>query len=500
MSDVMKKERGQFGRWLRGGLLSGRPKQTVSGITDIIFFLAFTFCFSWEFINTTMFKKLFSDDFELRMEGWYNIAVIAAFACGVAALLLQDSVRQALFEALILTAGYLHWKVGGGKYSFFVFCVLIVGMTGRSFKALLVIACSIGTAMTAAAFAASQLGVIEDLVYTGGRHSFGIVYCTDCASHILFLLIMYAMLRLEELTLIEYVVMILCCGIMMMTKCKTDVYCCILLLAGVLVYKFTVKWHQSKAVKIISGLMAFSYIICAVFSFVMTFAIDPTDQKTLDTMDRTLVYRVILNRQALGISPFSIFGTAIDEHGFGGRTKNLPSYDEYFFIDSSYIRLYVIGGVALFCLILLTMTYAQIRCYAYKNYGFIFLLSLAALACFMEHHLMELPYNIFPMIAFAGKGFLRAGPRKKTLPWGFGAAREEETVGPAITPDPEVKESEESSAPSASDAGRRAHARDNDFTLETAPADKSAGFSGYGFRAAPSLIEETDEKGQSPER
>ena len=167
MSDVMKKERGQFGRWLRGGLLSGRPKQTVSGITDIIFFLAFTFCFSWEFINTTMFKKLFSDDFELRMEGWYNIAVIAAFACGVAALLLQDSVRQALFEALILTAGYLHWKVGGGKYSFFVFCVLIVGMTGRSFKALLVIACSIGTAMTAAAFAASQLGVIEDLVSTG---------------------------------------------------------------------------------------------------------------------------------------------------------------------------------------------------------------------------------------------------------------------------------------------------------------------------------------------
>ena len=113
---------------------------------------------------------------------------------------------------------------------------------------------------------------------------------------------------------------------------------------------------------------------------------------------------------------------------------------------------------------------------------------------------MELAYNVFPMIAFAGKGFLRAGPRKKPLPWGFGAAREEEAVGPAITPDPEVKESEESSAPPASDAGRRAHAQDNDFTLETAPADKSAGFSGYGFRAAPSLIEETDEKGQSPER
>ena len=500
MSNVMKKDRGQFGRWLRGGLLSGRPKQTVSGITDIIFFLAFTFCFSWEFINTTMFKKLFSDEFKVSMRSWFDIAVIAALLCGVAALLLQDSVRQALFEALILTAGYLHWKVGGGKYSYFVFCVLIVGMTGRSFKALLAIACSIGTAMMAAAFVASQLGVIEDLVYTGGRHSFGIVYCTDCAAHILFLMIMYAMLRLDEMTLIEYVVMILCCAVMTMTKCKTDVYCCILFLAGVLVYKFTVKWHQSKAVKIISGLMVFSYMICAFFSFVMTYAIDPKDQKALETLDYTLIRRIELNRQALQTGSFSLFGTAIEEHGFGGRTENLPSWDKYFFIDSSYIRLFVIGGVVLFCLLLLTITYAQIRCYAYKNYGFVFLLSLVALACFMEHHFMELAYNVFPMIAFAGKGFLRAGPRKKTLPWGFGAARAEEGDDPTFTPGPEEKELEESPASPAFEAGRRAHSQEDDLYEETAPADKSAGFSGYGFRVAPPLKEETDEKGKSPER
>ena len=443
MSNVLKKEPGHFGRWLRGGLLSGRPKQTVSGITDIIFFLAFTFCFSWDFIYTTMFKKLFSDEFKVSMKGWYDIAVIAALLCGIAALLLQDSVRQALFEALILTAGYLHWKVGGGKYSYFVFCVLIVGMTGRSFRALLTIACSIGTVMVVAAFAASQLGIIEDLVYTGGRHSFGIVYCTDCAAHILFLMIMYAMLRLEDMTLAEFVVMILCCGIMTMTKCKTDVYCCILFLAGLLVYKFTGKWHRSKAVKIVSGAMVFSYLIFAFFSFVMTFAIDPQDQKALETLDYTLIRRVQLNRKALEMSPFSLFGTAIEEHGYGGRTKNLPSWKEYFFIDSSYIRLFVIGGVALFCLILLTMTYAQIRCYAYKNYGFVFLLSLVALACFMEHHIMEIAYNVFPLIAFAGKDYLKAGPRKKALPWGLGATGTEGNDDLPLPSDFGAEESEE---------------------------------------------------------
>ena len=104
------------------------------------------------------------------------------------------------------------------------------------------------------------------------------------------------------------------------------------------------------------------------------------------------------------------------------------------------------------------------------------------------------------MIAFAGKGFLRAGPRKKTLPWGFGAARAEEGDDPSFTPGPEEKELEESPASPAFDAGRRAHSQEDDLYEETAPADKSAGFSGYGFRVAPPLKEETDEKGKSPER
>lgn len=190
MGIVLKRNLGQFRHWLREGILSGRPGKTVSGITDVLFFLAFTFCYSWEFVNTTMFKKGFSDEFELRMEGYYHLAVMLALFCGIAALILQRNIQLAVFEALFLAAGFLHWKAGAGKYSYFVLCVLIVGMTGRSFKALLTIAFSIGTAFMASAFAASQLGIIQDLVYTGGRHSFGIVYCTDCAAHLLFLMIM----------------------------------------------------------------------------------------------------------------------------------------------------------------------------------------------------------------------------------------------------------------------------------------------------------------------
>ena len=220
-------------------------------------------------------------------------------------------------------------------------------------------------------------------------------------------MIMYAMLRLEELSLAEYVIMILTGAIMMMTKANSDIACCALLLIGLLVYRLTGKWHRTKAVKAVSGVVCFSYLICTAVSFIVTLGFDRNNQAVRRKLDYSLIRRLEMNGEALRNNSFSLFGIKIEEHGFGGRTENLPSWDQYFFIDCSYIRLFVIGGVLLFLLILMAMTYAQIRCYAYKNYGFVFLLALVAVACIMEHHLMEYYYNVFPMIAFAGKGFLR---------------------------------------------------------------------------------------------
>ena len=435
MGAFFKRNLTQLQVWLREGLLSGRPRETVTGVTDILFFLAFSFCYSWEFINTTMFKKGFEDAFEERMDGWYHLAVGLALVCGIVAVLLQKNIRLLVFEALILAAGFLHWKAGAGKYGYYVLCVLIVGMTGRSFKALLAIAFSIGTAIMAAAFAASQLGVIEDLVYEGGRHSFGIVYCTDCAAHILFLMIIYAMLRLESLGLAEYVVMILVSAIMLMTKAQADIACCFLLIAGLIVYRMTKKWHHGKAVRLISTGAVFSYVILAVLSFAVTLGFNRDDQNLRKKLQYSLIRRLEMNQQALRDNPLTLFGTKIEEHGFGGRTTNLPGWDKYFFVDCSYIRLLVIGGIMLFVLILMTMTYAQIRCFAAGNYGFIFLLTLVAAACVMEHHLMEYYYNVFPLMAFSGSRFLKA-PKKKKRPdrSGTGSGQTREEAGAPAVP------------------------------------------------------------------
>ena len=64
----------------------------------------------------------------------------------------------------------------------------------------------------------------------------------------------------------------------------------------------------------------------------------------------------------------------------------------------------------LFVMILLLMTYTQLRCFAYRQYGFLFLLVIVALACMLEHHLMEYYYNVFPLMAFSGRRLFKDDP------------------------------------------------------------------------------------------
>ena len=399
-----------FERWLGEGLFSGTAAGTVSALTDILYFLSFIVCYSWGFINTTMFKNDFSDAFKAQMDGLFHFAVINALICGVIALLLQKNLQLAVFEIALLASGFLHWKLGAGKFEYFVLCVLIVGMTGRSFKVLVSIALAIGSAMMAVTFAASQLGIITDLVYKGGRHSFGIIYCTDCAAHILFLMVMYVFLRLDSLNIVEYAALILVCAIMMMTKAQSDIMCGFLLMGGILLYRLTRMWHRKKPVRIIASIMSFSFLICTISIFAVTLGFNRNDKELRQKIPYTLTRRLEMNQEALRDHPFSLFGSQIEEHGFGGRTENLPGWDKYFFIDCSYIRLFVIGGFLLFIMILLIMTYTELRCFAYRRYGFLFLLVVVSIACLLEHHLMEYYYNVFPLMAFSGRRLFRDDP------------------------------------------------------------------------------------------
>ena len=405
-----------FSDWLKKGLLSGKISGVVMGVTDLIFYLAFAVCYSWSFIRqTTLFTRIMTHDQRHFVDGIYNNMALVAILCGIVALLLQNSVRLAVFEGVLAAAGYACWKEGSGKAYLFVMCALIVGATGRSFRVILSETVFLGTVLMICAVSASQMGIIEDLVYNGTRHSFGIVYCTDCAAHILFLMLAWLMLRIESIRAADYLPLIPAMILMSFNGAKTNFLCALMMIAGTVLYHLTVRWKGRRIWKWPAAVLCCFFPLFTVFSLCAPFLINidqPALRARLDSIDPSLTMRLEMGRRAFSEYEVRLFGTKMSEHGFGGKVGGFEGWDKYFFIDNSYVRLLMLGGVSLLLLLIAALTWSQLRCFVSGRYGCVFLLWIIAVVCVMEHHLIEPSYNIFPLMAFTGSSFFRIRNRE----------------------------------------------------------------------------------------
>lgn len=397
--------------WFRQGFGSGTVRGVVRAVTDLVYYFSFAYCFSWYFIrSTTMFGSIMTHEQKVPYDSAAETAVLAMILCGAVSLLLQRSIGLAVLEAVLLVCGYLGWKEGGERFYLYVMCALIVGATGRSFRMILGIAMTLGSVIMVCAFAASQAGIIEDLIYSQVRHSFGIVYCTDCAAHVLFLMLIFLMPRIERMRPWYYAPLVFGVFYMYFTHAKTDIMCALLLIAGTLLYHLSVRWKGRRIWRIPAAVLCFSFPVSAFLSISAALFVDTGDPgvcAVLDSIDKSLIKRLEMSRRAFEENPVNVFGTKISEHGFGGTTSGFTGWEDYFFIDNSYIRLLMFGGISLFILLLLILTWAQLRCFACGKYGCVFLLGIVALTCIMEHHLIEYYYNVFPLMAFSGAAFFR---------------------------------------------------------------------------------------------
>ncbi len=95
----------------------------------------------------------------------------------------------------------------------------------------------------------------------------------------------------------------------------------------------------------------------------------------------------------------SLFGQDVPMVGFGGSTT---LEEEYFFIDSSYLNILLRYGILF--LIMVFIIYGTI-CYKHKEDTVLMLaVTLLAISCFIDHHMMEEAYNPLTYALFAKTG------------------------------------------------------------------------------------------------
>lgn len=149
------------------------------------------------------------------------------------------------------------------------------------------------------------------------------------------------------------------------------------------------EWCKNAAV----FLCRYSFVFFSIIMIILTVAYN--NQSQLMNIINVLLH----GRLGLGYRGFVEYGVHIISPGVPSYGMDSSAEGFYNFLDCSYINILLRYGILLLVFYVGLMTLIQLK---HKKYVYgVLLLSVCALSCIEEHHLIELPYNFFPLLLFA---------------------------------------------------------------------------------------------------
>ena len=232
---------------------------------------------------------------------------------------------------------------------------------------------------------------------------------TDFASHYFWIIAAYLWIRGRKISWGEIAALAsLILLIYSLTASKTTLFCVFLLLFITVVMKL---WYllkdkktsggeqaETKGIygiicKIIEFCCKYSFLIFAAAAILLAVLYSNSSTFFLD-LNNKLHWRLSLGHRGLAEYGVHLLNSNIYVYGMSSSIDGF-----YNFLDSSYINLLITKGILVLAFYLISMTVIQIK---HKRYVYgAALLAVCALSCFEEHHLPEIPYNMFALLLFS---------------------------------------------------------------------------------------------------
>jgi len=326
--------------------------------------------------------------------------------------------RYSLKTLLLLTlsgiATVLVLLSGGYKEPFMWF-ILVAASKDVSFEKILKVYLAVAGAIVALAFGSSLLGVIENLQYIKEdgtfRNSFGIMYTTDFAAHIFYLLLTFFYLKGEKLCLAHYAGgLIIAALVFWFCEARVDTICIVLTtvlfgIGNMISYSYFTGVRVKRAWdRFWSKFGPYSMPAFAAFSIFIT-AMFRKGNAFWETLDDFLFHsRLGLGKKGMEEYGFSLFGQYIEMIGAGGSTKKAGSY---FFLDCSYVNTLLRFGTVILFLLIGIYIYCCMK--NRKDLYFLYAVALISLNSVIAHHMIEIEYNPFMLAVLAAGTAARGG-------------------------------------------------------------------------------------------
>lgn len=354
---------------------------------------------------TTMFTTWYPEYFQLFLRILMVFFIAAKLGSGK-----RFSLSEIIWFLLVTMALVAVWQKAGYDELLDV-ALLIAGAYETDFKKILKVYLLVEIAVMIVTMTASQLGLVEDLIYHRGdniRMAFGYVYPTDYTAHIFYIVLAWCFLRGAAVSYQECCIFALL-GAFALIFCDARMNAGCLMLTAV-VFAVLRFWNTKaketfthvKKVKIekkISGIFVAAPVICATVMLSLTWFYSE-ENSFLSLINRWLSNRLSLGKRGFTEFGVSLFGQWLPIVGNGGSTE---PRDNYFFLDSSYVNILLSFGMVLFCVVMAMHLWNQIQLRRNAMYAGMLVLCLLFVQCMVEHHMMEIAYNPFLFMILADK-------------------------------------------------------------------------------------------------
>lgn len=374
-------------------MLSGINKPSAG---EQLYLLAFFIFLISETFSTTMFQ--------LPGSAYTLCKAVACLLLIIKVFRFDEFSRRTFFIFVLLILEAILVYVNSGYMEVFFWVLFVMGAKNVSFKKILKVYLIVTISIVLLAFCASMLQVIENLQYTRGdgkrvRNSFGAIYTTDFASHI-FMITMSAFYLLKDKLKTWHFILGAVVGVLVYWFCNTrlDMGCLFLML---ICFYCISQGYVANGRNIFSTgkakkALPYSMPIAAGFMFVVSYFFSSGNPIFL-ALDSFMSTRLELGHKGLMKYGMTLFGQSIKMVGNGGTTK--ISASQYFFIDCSYLYIFLRYGVFF---LLITLAVYMMCCKKFQNDPyFIVVIILISINCMIAHHIIELTYNPFALALFA---------------------------------------------------------------------------------------------------
>ncbi|MHC6247775.1 hypothetical protein ACYSJL_07740 [Lactobacillus delbrueckii] len=312
------------------------------------------------------------------------------------------TLEQLVVGFLGISVTLLSWKTNGADSEFFYMMLLIVGGSLINPRKILKCTAVITTVMLILLFSLSKIGVIQNLLFWregSMRQSFGTVYPLIFAAYVFYDIVVISLNTFSNQANLGWAGIVLALAIFVnnTTEARNDA---LSLLAIALI--FCINFSK---IRNIAHLTKIGLIVANILAVIAVFIskIIPNQSNLYYVLDKLFSSRVYLQSILFNRYKIGILGQDIPQIGLGGQTVNVQAY---FYIDSSYTRIFFMGGIALFIILLYILWKFVSQLIQLKLYRQAWIIIVVMLSALTEDSFSSLGVNILVPILMCTKPML----------------------------------------------------------------------------------------------